>query len=762
MAIHFSSTDELIDHLRLEQKKGERFATRFILVQGCQAWDDLIPKLNYEVDRVVRLSDFCSAPDVFPDMEQLKSDLGHSVGSCNSILLTPLAECIRLDPETADVIGWLAERPAERINRIYVPLLAAEEFFQSAINRVPRYHQGLLPDFWLLQGGGNSEVIVAPFCAEDANKNVIRGIEDYLLQWSQGSIRKAWLVTEMAPWLSVRQTRGECRVRIYPSSFDYVRRNIRWEELREKWGSLEQWEWLAVQIEPEESLDQLAARILKVVQYDMDQLFYFWPGVTKQEQWLIWLWSKASSKPRTYLHAVMQTNDSVDDFGHHVTTDIFHQTLPAPPPIGKERRQLLRCLGTNYMPAEFWEHYDMLKDPLQKISVLTDVSQQEREQTLACVRELLISKINSSKWWDYLELAFPALAWYLQPVATGDEFADSYSRAFNRCRMIDGVDERLTALIDQWANQQLLWRYPPRSELISKLRADGAKIMWIDAMGVEWTGLLSQLLTQDGRVDCSVTIAKCNLPTITDANKEWETGETVVRGLDDIAHHYDYSFPESFLEAMQVIQGVADKALALLAQYPVVVITSDHGLSRFVVTDGEKTKTPEGLVTEAPGRFGSLEQDSYHIEPDHPLVMDKGRVMWLTHNRFRSAGPCRGEAHGGATPEECLIPVIIIRRTEEPQQELPEFKVLTKPVKLNAANEGSLTIRSNKAVSSSVELRAASYHAFGKPGVGFDWSFHLKDWRPGSYKGRLFCANRLIGEIDFEVVKGIMEQDFGL
>ncbi len=43
-------------------------------------------------------------------------------------------------------------------------------------------------------------------------------------------------------------------------------------------GSLEQWEWLAVQIEPEESLDQLAARILKVVQYDMDQLFYFGQG----------------------------------------------------------------------------------------------------------------------------------------------------------------------------------------------------------------------------------------------------------------------------------------------------------------------------------------------------------------------------------------------------------------------------------------------------------------------------------------------------
>ena len=762
MIIHFASTDELMNHLRQEQKQGERFATRFILVQGCQAWDDLVPKLNFEVDRVVRLSDFCSAPDVFPDMVQLKSNLEKSAGSCYSILLIPLAECIRIDPETAEVIRWLAEWPAEKINRIYVPLLAAEEFFQSAINRVLRYHERLLPDFWVLKGEGNSEVIVAPFCAEDVNKNAIRGIQDYLSLWSQSSIRKAWLVTEMAPWLSVRQTRGECRVRIYPSSFDYVRRNIRWEELCEEWGSSEQWEWLAVQIQQGENLDQLAARLLKVVEYDVDQLFCMWQGATKQERWLIWLWSKASSEPRTYLHAVMWANNSVDDFTDHVTTGIFHQTLPPPLSICQERRQLLRHLGTSYMPAEFWEHYNMLTDPLHKISVLTDISQHEREQTLACVKELLISKINPSKWWDYLELAFPALACYLQPVATGDEFVDSYFRAFNRCRVKDSVDERLTTLIDQWAKNQLLWQYPARSELISKQRADGAKIMWVDAMGAEWTGLLSQLLTQDGRVDCSVIIAKCNLPTITDANKEWETGETVVRGLDDIAHHYDYSFPESFLKAMEVVQDVANKALALLSQHPVVVITSDHGLSRFAVTNAEKTKTPEGLAAEAPGRFASLEQDSYHIEPDHPLVMDKGRVMWLTHNRFRSAGPCRGEAHGGATPEECLTPVIVLRRTSERREELPKFDLVTKLVKLNTANEGLLTIRSNKVISTNIELRAASYQALGQPGVGLNWSFHLKDWRPGSYKGRLFCANWLVGEINFEVVKGIMEQDFGL
>ena len=61
MAIYFDDTEELVNHLRQEKIQGKRFATRYILVQGCQAWDDLIPKLALEVDKVVSLSDFCTA-----------------------------------------------------------------------------------------------------------------------------------------------------------------------------------------------------------------------------------------------------------------------------------------------------------------------------------------------------------------------------------------------------------------------------------------------------------------------------------------------------------------------------------------------------------------------------------------------------------------------------------------------------------------------------------------------------------------------------
>ncbi len=762
MTVDFSSTGELLEYLRQEKKKGERFATRFILVQGCQVWDNLISKLNYEVDKAVCLSQFCSSADVFPDMERLKSYLKTNNGGFRSILLTPLAEYIRIDVEATESIGWLAQCSTNKINRLYIPLLSAEGFFRTGINRVPRYHEGLLPNIWSLRGEGNSEVIVAPFHAEDVDKNVIKGVRRYLSTWSRESIRKAWLVTQMAPWLSVQQTGGSCRVRIYMSSFDYVRRTLRLNELCEEWGSHGQWEWLAVQIKQDDNFDELASRILKVVEYDYEQLFLIWRGVTPKEQWLIWLWNKIKIAPKTYLYKVLQKNTNVNCLIKHTTTSVFDDSLPVPLNNCQERKQLLECLGTSYMPLEFWTRYKSLTDPLHKLSVLTDISQQEREEILLCVSELLLTNTDPNNWWDYLEHLFPSLAWYLQPSTTGNSFVDTYFRVYNRCRVKDSSDEQLSILTNRWASEQLLWNYPARNEVISQLRSNGTKIMWVDGMGIEWTGLLSQYLSLGSNVDLTVTVARGNLPTTTEANKEWEEDEIVERGLDDIAHHYSYSHPKSLLKAMEVIEKVANKALALLSQSPSVAITSDHGLSRFVVTEKNKIKATDGLVVEAPGRFATLERNDYHIETGHPLLINKGHVLWLTHGKFQSAGPCRGEVHGGATPEECLTPIIVLHKTGKLKEELPRFEVITKTIKLNPANEGLLIIQSSKVLNTDVELRVAGYQALARLDDSLKLCFSLKNWNPGDYRGKLFYSNRLVGKIKFNVVKGIQKQDLWL
>lgn len=755
--LSFASVDELMSHLRDESAKGERFATRFILIQGCQAWDDLIPKLTFEVDRVVRLSEFCSGPDVFPDMTRLALYLKEETAGCRSILLIPLAECIRLDPENAELIRLLAEWPADKIRRVYVPLLAAEEFFFEQIDRVLRHHAGELPERWFLKGEGSSEIIVAPFSAGFPGRQIAQGIKEYLALWEQSSVRKVWLVTTMAQWLPVRQARGECRVRLYPSSFDYVRRNIGWEELREEWGSPQQWKWLAVQVQEGDTLDRLAGRVLNVAEYNADQLFALWAGLDEHKRWFVWLWSKLRSKPGTYLYHVLKDNSHIDDLSRDAIMAIF--TLPRSISISRERKELLQRLGVNLMPVEFWERYSEITDPLDRVAVLTDLSAEEREQLVLCAGELLL-QCPRNLWWEYLEVSFPALAWYLQPAVTGDEFADLYFPAYNCCRLKDQLDEELAALITKWAREQLLWDYPARSDLLASQRAAGAKVLWVDAMGAEWTGLLTKLLTQNGQVNCEVTVTRGCLPTTTEANQEWEAGENVERGLDNIAHHYAYQFPQSFLKAIKVIEDVAHKALALLSQHPVVVITSDHGLSRFAATSGVKVDAPEGAEVKAPGRYALLREGSYDSKNNELWVVNQDNAVWLTHSRFKGGGPCHGEVHGGATPEEYLIPVIVVRKKTSADTQ-PRFDVVTPLVKLSAKGEGILTVRCNRKLAN-VELRVAGHVLPGQRGAGLTWSFSLKGWRADRYTGKLYSANRFVGEISFEVVKGLIQDDLGL
>ncbi|MGI9862648.1 BREX-4 system phosphatase PglZ [Moorella naiadis] len=752
--ITFASIDDFMSHLRDESIKGERFATRFILIQGCQTWKDLIQRLIYEVDRVIRLSEFCSAPDVLPDMMGLISYLQEEIMICQSILLTPVSECIRLDPESAEVIRLLAEWPANKIRRIYVPLLVAEELFVQEINRVVRYRAGELPEPWSLKGEGSSEIIVAPFSTGFTERQIARGIKEYLSLWEQDSIRKVWLVTAMAPWLPVRQARSECHVRLYPSSFEYIRRNIDWEEICEEWGSSEQWDWLAVQIREGDNLDRLAGRLLNIANYNADVLFTLWGSFDHNKRWLAWLWSKRRIKPGTYLHYVLKENKHIDGFINDAVMGIF--ALPRSVSVSRERKELLQHLDVSLMPAVFWYRYNEFTDPFERLAVLTDLSTAEREQLVLCVSELM-TKYPRDVWWDYLKALFPALTWYLRPAITGDEFADHYFSVYNSCRLKDQIDEELTTLITRWAGEQLLWSYPGKSDLLSRLRAAGSKILWVDAMGAEWAGLLTRLLTMNDRIECDVRLTRANLPTTTEANKEWEDGEEVIRDLDDIAHHYTYQFPDSFLKAIEVIKKVADKALALLSQYPSVVITSDHGLSRFAAISDVKVDAPKGAKVEAPGRYALLEGEAY--DNNGIWVMENGNAYLLTHNRFKGGNACHGEVHSGATPEEYLTPVIIVRKIST--LDLPQFEVLDTIVKLNTTGQGFLTIRCNRKVAD-VELRVAGYTLSGQSGAGFTWSFNLEGWKTGKYTGELYSANRSFGEINFEVLKGILQDDLGL
>lgn len=755
--LFFTRAEDLVAYLRAERKKPERFVTRFILIRGCRGWDELIPMLSAEVDEVIKASEFCSGPDVCPDLYQIKVYLQTKAREVNNVLLIPLGECIRLDSENAEILRWLAQVESSKIRRIYVPLVAGEESFNHEMSFLPRHDNRLLPAPCFLESDGDADVIVAPFHSGFGGRRVANGIKEYLALWERGSVGKVWLVTKLAPWLPVQRSQKECHVRLYPSSFAYVYKRTGWKDLLEEWGTPEEWEWLATNMEEGETFDQVAARLLKVREFDANILFALWnTSLDEKQQWLVWLWGKKCCKPESYLWHVLRKSRKRSDFYKDAVLAIFD--LLCSKDIVAERKKLLRNLGIIDMTPEFWERYKKLEDPIKKLATLTDHSEREREQAVLVVGELL-RRGSCAEWWEYLETVFPALARYLSVIWTGDEFVDKYFAVYKSCRIMDEINDDLRYLINEWVQRQLLWSYPTRSDLLSRYATNGIEVFWVDGMGFEWAGLLEYFLAVDGKTRCEVKLARSQLPTTTEANKQWTLEQAVDRQLDVIAHHYEYRFPNSFLESMKAIENIAKQVLNAVALESTVVVTSDHGMSRFAAINEDTIDAPAGTTVEHWGRYAKIINEEGILDSTSGAwVVDKGSVILLNHSRFRGGTRRGGEVHGGATPEEVLVPIIMVRREEVMDF---SFQVLGRIVRIGPKGEGRLNVRCDTKIPH-IELLVLDQRFPGQSEGGLEWSFLLKGLKAGKYVGKLYSQNRFAGEIDFEVVRGIEEDDLGL
>ena len=65
------------------------------------------------------------------------------------------------------------------------------------------------------------------------------------------------------------------------AAYDYIRqamifkKHISLDELCEEWGSADQWEWLALNVNENDNLDSIAGRLLNFTDYDAGASFCF-------------------------------------------------------------------------------------------------------------------------------------------------------------------------------------------------------------------------------------------------------------------------------------------------------------------------------------------------------------------------------------------------------------------------------------------------------------------------------------------------------
>jgi len=284
-------------------------------------------------------------------------------------------------------------------------------------------------------------------------------------------------------------------------------------------------------------------------------------------------------------------------------------------------------------------------------------------------------------------------------------------------------------------------------------------ILWVDGLGMEWLGVLLETLRTREDVSVTIEVARANLPTTTENNRGWDTEKAVVRTIDRDGHEVPY--PWALIKQLSTVREVANRALSFLDTMEQVVITADHGLTRFAKTSGG-IRLAGNVQVHKWGRCATV-PSGFSLKPElqADCLLQGCTLILLTHEKFYGQSGTAYQVHGGATPEEWLVPVVRGRRIDRGYG-VQAVRVLTPQVLFNVRGEGELRVELVGYKGKAVELRTSQYIFEGKQTPGGVWVFYLRGLKGGRYQGFLQGDAGELAEIEFDAVRGLVEEDLGL
>ena len=765
----FDSVSELLDFLAVDlehplDSRYARFATRFILVDTPEEYNVLLNWLRNHCDKVLNLADFCSGDDVFPMLSGVLATLDVMEKDATACIVG-VSEFMRLVPEKVkSFFSKLFERETAKNRRIYLPLFRGRELLSQLLEGYDRVIYKETPDVLVVKVFSNQlkdiELTVAPFAQRKVQSGVklLNGVRELFTLWSnQSNVQRStrfWLKTEFAGIVKEGAS-SHYTVQVYKSAWDFLTDKLKLVA-EKNLGTEEQWTWLAENVEEDDDFDKLASRLLNRKKYSSEVINHFWKDSVKNgngpKRWLSWLWAKLSEPQGSYLRMALDMSNDINQFEESVALAIFDANELTFDLI-KERKKLLLDLGSPNLPKLFWEKYNKLEKPESKLAVLTDFTDKEKCEAVRNVGDLLKIKPSDESWIRILEITYPTLFNYLTGFLLDDEFANKYFNFYRKSRIMDCVSEEHAHLLEEW-NQEKLWLYDTRHSVLEKVDKQSEEIIWIDALGLEWLGVIAGSIdTNEYTVECK--IVRAELPTVTMRNNEWKDENEFVRyDLDENAHDTQYKFPDNFVKALDIIEEKVNKKLREeLHNSQVLILTSDHGLSRFAAISNDKVPTPDGYEARRGGRYASLSNTAEKIKttsleryPD--VIKTEGELIQVRYRNFIGSPVHGGEIHGGASPEEVLVPVIRIAR----EALSIKLTVETPEVEIDIKGRGLLVIRSSGSLSAPM-LQITNMSLEGHYEGENKWSFLLEGLRDGEYSGSLYDNGRNLGEVKFKVKK---------
>ena len=687
MIITRKNYQKIIDTLKGDLGLEVRFTTRVIFINNLDSYKKMVADLSGMADEIVNISDsvFCGGEDSVPNLKKVLAHIAESKDK--NIVITSVGEYLRFAQKyesSVRCIHSIMTYPAHSAKRVWIPIYDAKDLFQDVVGDLPSERFEL---YELEEEADEFECYVYSNSFSEKSGIVgVRGLRKMFQAWDSLEIESGFSFSTKKVSMIIPTT-GNYSVHVIESPLEYIKQHLKSSnsKLVEGLGKESFWERLASYVAISNgTLEDLLEKALNVASFDAQQVVSSWKYLSRNdgfEIWLLWLWYKLGLTAKgDYLAFAIQRAQSSNQIQKEIECAILLCTSnPAFDTWVKERMQALCNMGLVELSTEFWNGFAGITDERTKLKLLSNTTHKERTKIIQIISEALNNNKKIADYKSILSYKYPDLLLYFMESSYLRGDLDDYIRAYKQFKVMDYYDMS----ISENALDVDTFQYETRSSLLNAIKCSkDAYYLWIDGMGVEWLDMLVEKVVQrkESLNNPVVEIGMAVMPTTTSANMKKADPDTVsykFDRFDSLSHIKDKSDCNYFSiidKQFEMIGSIADLIVQLSNDYPhkSIVVTADHGMSRMAAKafhEKQGITSPKGAEVKNLGRYCILPNGVSPYDFSHAYKEDDC-LAFRDHSHFVCSGYAPGEIHGGASPEEWLVPVIVFPNDQSSKRDI--------------------------------------------------------------------------------------------
>lgn len=717
LVIKSSTVSAVVNSLTEEQSLVGRFPCRFIFVNSIAQYRELVTLLRSRADKTLFLSSeqYCHGEDVVPKLDEVTNEIASSKDT--AFVLEPFGEYLRLAENNtgfAQKVKSLLTIQCSSRTRVWIPVFCGKSILFSIVGQLNfRYDNA----FYEVENENISQFLLN-VCSpniKSVGKSVFTGIKNWFQAWEALTVESgSTLLTRHASLFSPAD--GFFSVNVIKDPFTFIQARINDAgSLNKAMGSDAQWGWLAGEINATTTtVDALIKKALNVLSFNPMDILARWNDnvIDDNSKWLFWLWyHKGTISGGDYLSYAISSAETVDFIPRRIEVAILDEEMRNNLDDAQEQRKnALWFFREEKRSKEFWEKFAAISDDYRKIKILTDFTQKERVEIIKIAGSLLRNMTNHAMMLDVIKKVYPVLAIYLECTKLS-EYSE-FSAYFDKYRLLK-IQDIFDSDIDTLFSKSSLLSVVSRHQLLKNIRKRNEYTLIVDGLGIEWIDLLLYFVKQKAPyVKCDINIGTVNIPSTTKANHFWDDWDASTYKKDDhldakshIKDKSDGVDPFALTELQfTIIKNLATEIAEQMECRNHLIVTADHGLSRMAAIHFRQlnaTLPPSGAEVKDFGRYCVIPAKYNNANPN--CYKDGNILAMVTHDHFSFSGNLSGETHGGMTPEEYLVPVLLFSRNDSgilgqtsSGQLPPEVKLVDDKITLPVGGGASFIIESSE------------------------------------------------------------------